>query len=160
MQNILIPTDFSRKSTDCLPALCAQYEGTSLRLVFVHFFKIADSISDLLMLSRRNKEYSYVSDGFYAACEKLRAEHPGLVIGIEFFYGSSLGNFRDFLEANEIDAVLDPVFCVLDKLNASSADPLPFIRKSGIALTQIATRTADAETAPVTPEELVLAEEV
>lgn len=137
MQNILIPTNFSLQSLDCVNTLCEQHSGSPLRLVFVHLFKVSDSISDLLMLSRRNKEYSFISDGFYAKCEALKSRHKQLLIKIEFFYGSSMGNFRDFLDANEITAILDPAVCVLEKLNRSSVDPSLFIRKSRVPLVSL-----------------------
>lgn len=160
MQNILIPTNFSAQSLDCVSSLCEQYKGRPLRLVFVHMFKISDSISDLLMLSRRNREYSYIEDDFYKTCETLKARHGQLAIQLEFFYGSSMGNFRDFLEAHGIQGILEPANCVLTKLNPLSVDPLLFIQRSGLPLVNIRPRAkavpvAEVEAPLVLEEELV-----
>ncbi|HKG06149.1 MAG TPA: hypothetical protein VKB19_06825 [Pedobacter sp.] len=159
MQNILIPTNFSVQSLACVPALCEQHKDSALRLVFIHMFKISDSISDLLMLSRRNKEYSYISDDFYAQCETLRQRYGQLIIKIDFFYGSSLVNFRDFLEMNEIDVILDPSSCELGKLNRSSTDPMLFIGKSRIPFLSVVPQQK-IPVAGLKKEQLVLEEEL
>lgn len=160
MQNILIPTNFSVQSLDCVSSLCEQYKGSSLRLVFVHMFKISDSIADLLMLSRRNKEYSYIGADFYDTCEALKARYPQLVIQIEFFYGSSMNNFNDFLETAEIDAILEPSSCIMTKLNPSSTDPLLFINKSRLPLISIlSSKETIAASAIAGKEEILVLEE-
>lgn len=157
MQNILIPTNFSVQSLDCISALCEQHAGNPLRLVFVHMFKLSDSIGDLLMLSRRNKEYSYIGNDFYEGCNALKNTHANLIIKIDFFYGSSMANFRDFLEANEIDAVLEPSKCMLNKLNPLSADPLLFINKSRIPIVSIVNKKEIIPAAVI--EEVLIPEE-
>lgn len=156
MQTILIPTDFSLSSLDCIPDLCKQ-QNNELNLVFVHMFKLSDSMSDLLMLSRRSREYEYISDGFYQQCEVLKSKFPQIrKISIEFFYGSTLGMFRNFLEAHEVDTVLDAANCSCSKLNKSSVDPVQLIKKCGLpALTVVKTTTKPL---PVAPEALQMAE--
>lgn len=124
MKNILIPTDFSINSLDCVPSLCAQFEGQELTICFIHLFKLSDSINELLLLGRRNKEYEHVSDSFYSECEKLKKQHPEIQsIKIDFFYGSTLGQFKNYLAANEIDSILHPADCSISKLNKTSIDP-------------------------------------
>jgi len=159
MQNILIPTNFSVQSLDCVSSLCEQCKGAPLRLVSVHMFKISDSIADLLMLSRRNKEYSYISTDFYDTCDALKVRYPQLVIHIEFFYGSSMNNFNDFLETAEIDAILEPSSCIMTKLNASSTDPLLFINKSRIPLISIPAAKQNTPVAAVAEGKVMILEE-
>jgi hypothetical protein len=123
-QTILIPTDFSGASFDCIPALAEQFNGRTLNLVFTHLFKLSDSITDLLMLSRRNKEYQYIKDDFYTRCHEIRARYPQIEsIKIEFFYGSTLSTFKNFLQANNITGILDPGSCTWKKLNSQSVEP-------------------------------------
>ncbi|WP_256009312.1 hypothetical protein [Desertivirga xinjiangensis] len=124
MKNILIPTDFSANAFDCIPSLCSQFKGQDLHLCFIHLFKLSDSINELLLLSRRSKEYEHVKDSFYTECEKLKKEYQEIrSIKIDFFYGSTLGQFKNYLAANEIDFILHPADCSTSKLNKTSIDP-------------------------------------
>jgi len=138
MKNILIPTDFNVDALACIQDLCRQHENSRIQLIFIHFFKLSDSITDLLMLSRRNKEYDYVSDEFYAACETLKSKFPQLAaVKVDFFYGSTLGMFRNYLEAHAIDAVLDLKNCSLKPLNKMSVHPEGLIQKCGLDVVRI-----------------------
>lgn len=138
MQTILIPTDFSASTFSCIPALCEQYRNEQLNLVFTHIFSLSDSITDLLMLSRRNKEYQYVTDTFYTNCYKIKEQQSNVAsIKIEFFYGSTLSTFKDFLRALGINAILNPDNCAFSKLNSQSADPKAFVERSLLPIVQI-----------------------
>lgn len=138
MKNILIPTDFNIESLNCIKDLCRQDEDSRFQLTFIHLFKISDSITDLLMLSRRNKEYEYVSDDFYKACEALKANFPQIAaVRVDFFYGSTLGMFRNYLEGNGIDAVLELKNCSLKPLNKMSVHPEGLVQKCGLDVIRI-----------------------
>jgi hypothetical protein len=133
MKNILIPTDFNVNALTCIENLCEQHENTRFQLIFIHLFKISDSITDLLMLSRRNRDYDYVSNHFYQACERIKAAYPQVEsIKVDFFYGSTLSMFRNYLEAQGIDAVLDLKHCSLKPLNKMSVNPEGLIQKCGL----------------------------
>lgn len=135
MQTILIPTDFKPTSLECIPGLCEQLEGKELSLVFVHIFKLSDSIHDLLMLSKRTKEYEDIPEEFYERLMELKRTHKQLkTIQVEFFYGSTLSAFRNFLEANEVKLILDISDCSVSKINNSSIDPSLFITKCDFPL--------------------------
>ena len=139
MKNILIPTDFNPASLACISDLCRQNQDHDLQLTFIHFFKISDSISELLMLSRRNREYEYISDDFYHTCDSLKATFPNVkAIKIEFFYGSTLRILKIYLEENLINAVLDLQNCSLKPLNKLSVNPHNLIGKSGLEVIEIA----------------------
>lgn len=158
MKTILIPTDFSLSSLDCIPDLYVQQEQ-ELNLIFVHLFKLSDAIGDLLMLSRRSKEYEYISDDFYTQCEELKSKFPGIrSIKIDFFYGSTLSTFRNFLEAHSVDYILDPSNCCCKKLNKSSIDPTALFNKSGLPGIIVRKAVASIVPLPVIVEELQLAE--
>ncbi len=142
MQTILIPTDFSPSALDCTEALCAQLAPEEFTLVFVHTITLSDSITDLLMLSRRTRDYELVSSEFYDRCQQLTSSHPQLKkIRIEFFYGTTLAMFRNFLEANEITAVLDLANCSLSKLRPASADPRVLIGRARLPVITIVPST-------------------
>lgn len=135
MKTILIPTDFSVKAFDCIPSLCKQLGGEELNIVFIHLFKLSDSIHDLLLLSRRSKEYEHVSDAFYKQCGQVRNAHEAVKsIRIEFFYGSTLSRFKNFIEANEIDYILHPEDCCVSPLNKTSVDPTILIDRCNVPL--------------------------
>jgi hypothetical protein len=153
MKNILIPTDFNVNSLTCIKDLCRQYEDSRIQLTFIHLFKISDSITDLLMLSRRNKEYDFVSDEFYQACESLKARFPQLVsVKVDFFYGSTLGMFRNYLEAHDIDGVLDLKNCSLQPLNKMSVNPEGLIQRCGLDVIKIKPQAQQAQPAYVAEE--------
>lgn len=159
MQTILIPTDFSLSSLDCIPELCKQHKDDELTLVFVHLFKLSDSISDLLMLSRRSKEYEYVSDAFYQQCETLKNSFTNLnTIRIEFFYGSTLSMFKNFLEAHEVNGILHPEHCSCVNLNKSSINPAVLINKCGLPDVRILKSEAEIIQMPLATELLQMAE--
>ena len=160
MQTILVPTDFKLSSLDCIPSLCEQTDGKDISLVFMHMFKLSDSIGDLLMLSRRSKEYEHVSDEFYQRCEALKAEFPQIKsLKIDFFYGNTLIMFRNYLEAHCIDEVLDLNLCSTDSLNKSSLDPAMLIKKCGLSTLKINPMRPMRPVQVTTPERLEVLEE-
>lgn len=133
MKTILVPTDFSPSALDCIPALAAQYDTQKVSFVFVHMFKLSDSIGDLLMLSRRSREFEYISDEFYNSCTAYKSQYQNIeAIKIEFFYGSTVSMFKNFLEANDVDCVLNLADCSCEKINKSSIDPATLINRSGL----------------------------
>ena len=150
MKNILIPTDFNVNALTCIEELCQQHESSRFRLTFIHLFKISDSITELLMLSRRNREYDYVSDQFYQATERLKAKYPQIEnVKVDFFYGSTLSMFRNYLEAHTIDAVLDLKHCSLKPLNKMSVNPEHLIQKCGLEVFSLEGRTQTSVRMPV-----------
>lgn len=133
MQTILIPTDFNTEALKAIPLVCEQLKGEPLNFIFIHMFKLSDSVTDLLMLSRRSREYEQVSDDFYKGCTALKNEYPQIrAIKVEFLYGSTLSIFKAFLEENEVDQVLDFKYCHAGKINKASIDPAILIQKSGL----------------------------
>ncbi|TDQ06926.1 hypothetical protein [Pedobacter metabolipauper] len=144
MQTILVPTDFNISSLDCISSLCNQFKNEDLRFIFVHVFKLSDSMGDLLMLSRRSREFEQVSDEFYKRCNEIKAQNKQVKgLQIEFLYGSTLSMFKNFLEANAVNLVLDSSNCYLSKINKSSIDPQVLVQKCGLPIVAI------AEQAPV-----------
>ncbi|RYZ97226.1 MAG: hypothetical protein EOP47_22200 [Sphingobacteriaceae bacterium] len=138
MQTILIPTNFNVSSLDCVPALCNQFKGEDIKIIFMHMFKLSDSITDLLMLSKRSRDHEHISDEFYSRCRELKAEHEQIqAIKADFVYGSTLSLFRNFIDANEVTHVLDQGHCTASKINKLSMDPAILIKRSGLPVIQV-----------------------
>ncbi|SDF41013.1 hypothetical protein SAMN05216464_11795 [Mucilaginibacter pineti] len=133
MKTLLIPTDFTQQSIQSIPVLARQYYPQQINIVLVHMLKITDNISELLMLSRRSVEYRHIPDNFYKRCTELERKHSHLInkIAITFFYGSTVAVFNNFLEANEVDAIVMP-HDNYQLLFKNSIDPEILIGKSKI----------------------------
>ncbi|MEB0248848.1 MULTISPECIES: hypothetical protein [unclassified Mucilaginibacter] len=138
MKTILIPTDYQATSLDSIHAICRQFKNEELNFVFVHVFKLSDSYSDLLMLSRRSREYEKVSDEFYRYCNVLRAQYPHIQnIKIDFLYGGTLSMFKDFIEDNDVDMVLESDSYTFTPIHQSSVDPGLLIKRSGLPVINV-----------------------
>lgn len=133
MKTLLIPTDFTQQSIQSIPELAERYYPEKVNIVLVHMLKITDSISELLMLSRRSVEYRHIPDNFYIRCRDIQTRHSHLVnnIAITFFYGSTVAVFNNFLEANDVDAIVRP-HDNYQLLFKNSIDPDMLIAKCGI----------------------------
>lgn len=162
MKTILIPTDFSPVSLNCIPNLCAQFHKEQLNFVFVHLFKVSDSINDLLMLSRRSREYDYITDDFYTRIRAIKQEFAQVsAIKIEFFFGSTMVMFRNFIEANEVSHILQVQDCSYTPLNKSSIDPFSFTAKLSLPVVSlIALEKIVAQAVPERYAEASMAAEV
>src|SRR4051812_13348222 len=135
MKTILIPTNYQAASLNSVRDVCELLKDDELKLVFVHMFKLSDSIGEMLMLSRRSREYENVSDEFYKGCVELRNQYDCVkAIKIDFLYGSTMSMFRTFLEDNEIDMVLDAKCCTYSPIHKSSIDPGILVQKSGLPI--------------------------
>jgi hypothetical protein len=135
MKTLLIPTDFTQQSIQGIPALVHQYYPEKVNIVLVHMLKITDSLSELLMLSRRSVEYRHIPDNFYTRCSELQNKHSHLInhIAINFFYGSTIAVFSNYLEANEVDAIVRP-HDNYQLLFKNSIDPKTMISKCSIKI--------------------------
>lgn len=133
MKTILIPTDYQASSLACVSAICSRFNGEELNLIFVHVFKLSDSMSDVLMLSRRSREYEQVSDEFFKTMEQLRKQYAQIKnVKIEFLYGSTLNMFKTFIEANEVDAVIEIEGSGFNAIHRSSINPALLVKRSGL----------------------------
>lgn len=159
MKTILIPTDFNASALHCIPNLCNQFKDQELNIIYVHLFKLSDDISDLLMLSRRSKEYEYVNDDFYRTAEEFKSKHSQIKsIKIEFLYGSTLAMFRNFLDAHAVNCILNPADCSCGKLSKSSLDPFILSRRSGLPTVSVIKPALPEKIKIDTPQELELAD--
>ncbi len=122
----------------------------------VHTIGVTDSISELLMLSRRSVEYRHIPDAFYKACNEIKRDYKINIneIRIEFFYGNTVAAFKNFLEGNEVDAIIDLENYEYELLTEKSSDPTLLMSRSGVPVITINTLLPVASTEDEPQEEL------
>jgi len=137
MKNILIPTDFSLRSLDMVKAAVNSIQlHAPMNILLVHFFKMSDNIQELMMLSRRMKDYEHISEEYRNMMAQLQKQYPARInsIRVECFYGSTLAVFKNFLYGNGITMIAYDEHYRFAKVNKNSIDPLNIIKKSGCTL--------------------------
>jgi len=142
MKTVLIPTDFNLKSLNILEAL-VQQKTEKMNIIFLHAFKLSDSITDMLMLSRRSRDYENVSDEFYNVLNQFKSKYPAQIncIGIEYFYGSTVAAFKNFLEAFDVDLIAYLKNYNFKPINKYSIDPKFLTERSGCEVLYLNTLT-------------------
>jgi hypothetical protein len=140
MKTILIPTDFDEVSVLRTHDLLKSLKNESVKIIFFHAYKITDSISDLLMLSRRTAEYGQIPESFHKACYNLQKLFKNRIalMSIEYFYGSTMAAFRNFAEAHNVSHIHYPEAYQYQKISKYSIDPLTFLDRSGIPVLAVA----------------------
>lgn len=134
MKTIVIPSDFSNESIQVAETILRN-DKTDIRFVFTHLFHVADDIQDLLFSNYRKKEYEFVSDEFNKQVQILKSVYPHLVsVKTEFFYGSKLAGFKNFLDYNDAETIAYSESYGVPKLSKSSIDAMPVIKKCGMHL--------------------------
>jgi hypothetical protein len=125
MKRVLVPTDFNVESTKIIDAIALQQGLEEVTIIFLHAFKLSDSITDMLMLRRRNKDHENISEEFYKKIDAYAAKYQNKIkgIGIEHFYGSTAAAFRNLLEGLQIDIVAYPLNYNFKPINKYSIDP-------------------------------------
>ncbi|WCT14786.1 hypothetical protein [Mucilaginibacter jinjuensis] len=156
MKTLLIPTDFKLQSLNCIPQLTQQFYPHKLNIILVHTIGVTDSISELLMLSRRSVEYRHIPDAFYKACNEIKHDYKINIneIRIEFFYGNTVAAFKNFLEANGVDAIIDLENYDYELLTEKSSDPTLLMSRSGVEVIAIDTMLPEITAEPELQEEL------
>ena len=160
MKTLLIPTDFKLRSLNAVSRLVDKYYPEKINIVMVHLLGVTDAMGELEMLSRRSVEYRLISDEFYASCSRLKKQFPDQIenINITFFYGYTMAAFRNFLEANDVDAIVALDNYDHEALTEKSIDPAKLIYRSGIEI--VATSTLAIKPKTVTKPALELEEEI
>lgn len=135
MKTIIIPSDFSIDSIQVAETVVRNAKE-EVKILFIHLFHVADDIQDLLFSNYRKKEYEFVSDEFRHECDMLKNVYAGKLksVNIEFFYGSKLAVFKNFLDYNKADFIAYSKSYGIPKLSKSSIDALPVVLKSGLPL--------------------------
>jgi len=139
MKTVLVPTDFNLESTKIIDALIQNQPNEKLNIIFLHAFKLSDSITDMLMLSRRSRDYENVSDEFYQTINQYREKFPNQVTttGVEYFYGSTVAAFKNFIEAFDVDFIAYPKDYNFCPINKYSINPNFLTERSGCNLLEL-----------------------
>jgi hypothetical protein len=129
MKTVLIPTDYRTESLEYIPQLLSKFYPEEVSVIMVHMMSVTDCLRELLMLSRRSAEYKHIPDDFYQQCASLKNEHAEQLnnIRLEFFYGNTTAAFKNFVEGNDVDAVLQLSGYEYRKLNKASINPAELI---------------------------------
>ncbi|GAB3926182.1 hypothetical protein [Mucilaginibacter myungsuensis] len=130
-KNILVPTDFSLASLTAINNLLHKHPDQKFNISMVHFMQVSDSITELLMLSRRASEYQHITQEFEDQLGNLKRLKKDQLVNVsyEFFYGSTVAVFKNFLEAKDIESVVSVKDHTYNKLNRYSVDPELLIQK-------------------------------
>ncbi|MES2448496.1 MAG: hypothetical protein V4546_15015 [Bacteroidota bacterium] len=133
MKTVLVPTDFNVESLKIIDSLVITHKPEEIGIVFIHAFKLSDSITDMLMLSRRSRDYENVSDEFYTQLELYKQKYPNHIkfIGIDYFYGSSVAAFKNFIEAKDASCIAYPKDYNFTPLHKNSIDPSTLTKRCG-----------------------------
>ncbi|RZK20362.1 MAG: hypothetical protein EOO86_04605 [Pedobacter sp.] len=139
MKTVLVPTDFNLESTKIIDGLTQTQPNETFNIIFVHAFKLSDSITDMLMLSRRSKDYENISDEFYQVLNNYKAKYASQIntIGIEYFYGSTVAAFKNFIEAFDVEAIAYPKDYSFKPINKFSIDPKILTTRSGCEVLEL-----------------------
>lgn len=131
--NVLIPTDLTVISLKVIPALIQQQPDTKFNITLVNFLGLSDSITELLMLSRRSREYEHITQEYIDECTRLVRTYGEQIenLNTEFFYGNTVAVFKNFLEARQFDQIAKMPNHRYEKINENSYDPDRLLERSG-----------------------------
>ena len=146
MKTVLVPTDFKLGSINIIDALVQNQPNEKLNIIFVHAFKLSDSITDMLMLSRRSRDYEHISDEFYQQLNLVRAKYADQIstVGLEYFYGSTVAAFKNFIEAFDVNCIAYLKGYHFTPINKYSIDPKYLTERAGCQIIQLNTLTVHA----------------
>ncbi|TCC87002.1 hypothetical protein EZ428_22625 [Pedobacter frigiditerrae] len=139
MKTILIPTDFNAERVKIIDALVLTNKPQNINIIFMHAFGLSDSISDMLMLSRRSKDYENISDDFYTQLEIYRQKYTNHIqsIEIEYFYGNTVAAFKNFIDGVNADCIAYPKDYNFDKINKYSINPKTLTKRCGCEVIEL-----------------------
>lgn len=143
MKTVLVPTDFKLESINIIDALVQSQRNEKLNIIFVHAFKLSDSITDMLMLSRRSRDYEHISDEFYQQLNQVKSKYADQIgtIALEYFYGSTVAAFKNFIEAFDVNCIAYLEGYNFTPINKYSIDPKYLTERAGCQVIQLTPRT-------------------
>lgn len=134
MANILIPTDFTTSFTATVNQVIQFIDRKPVNIILFHAFEIPFYVQDIFTKSARQPYSELLTDEFRQACKQLKDQHPKAIgkIGFKCMHGSTAAVFRNFIDANDVDAIICPDDYVHLKVHERSVDPTSFFAKAGI----------------------------
>jgi hypothetical protein len=138
-KTILIPTDFSIESLNLLKEAARTAGDEASRMVLVYGVYLPDSIIDLLFFSKQRLIQELSNKDFEDACRIIQNKYHSQIraVQVELFTGTTQAAFQGFVEGLGVDHVFVPKNYAL-KINTSrSFNTMPYIRRSGLAITEV-----------------------
>lgn len=134
---ILIPTDFTVTPLLLLKHTAVNSDKES-DVIFMYSTLLGDSIPDLLFYSPSKILNAAITKEFTEGCSIMQNKYPSKINSIRFeiFYGRNTEAFKTLADANRVDEVLIAQNYSLRK-QKKDFDPVPLIRKSGLAIREI-----------------------
>lgn len=134
MTNLLIPTDCSVNSVKNVEQVVKSLGGRKVNIVLFHAFNLPTSSLDLITGAHKHPYNEVMNENFRQACKQLKDRYPQNIQRINFKYmlGDTLGVFRNFADANDIDMIYVPEAYSYLKIHERSINPLSFFNKCGI----------------------------
>lgn len=141
MKKILVPTDFTLASLQPVTRIATTVDGPVVIYLF-HAFRMPGSLVEAM----NNSPHNLLTEEFRLRCRKIKAQCAHITqISFRPMYGTTLAAFRNYAEANDIDAIaLLPAYTFIPVI-PESVNPVHMFRKSGIPLI---THFTDARPAP------------
>lgn len=137
--NILIPHDFSELSLSLARHAIVRRGSEPIQIVMTHCMFLPNSIIDLLYFSKseliRSLETPEFKKAYQALVKKGAEKH--IRIRTDVFTGITQRAFRNFLDANKIGEAIIPDPYRYAPSQKDSFDPLPYIRRSRLRITEV-----------------------
>ncbi|MGS2763206.1 hypothetical protein [Sinomicrobium sp. M5D2P9] len=151
MKNILVPTDFTVDSLILLKK-AIENENEKLNFILVYGKSLPNSISELVFFSKGKLISSLESKSFIEAKGILKNRYFSRIntLRTDIFYGRNQNAFENFLQGNNINKAYIPEDSKsLHPSLKKGFDLLPYLKKSGLELTEV----SYSNHTPITVEE-------
>jgi hypothetical protein len=135
MKNVLAPTDFTSNSIkEAIQIVKGLNE--KVNIVFFHAFQHPFFYNDLV---RASAPYAtLMTDELRQSCRQLKDQFPESIGSVTFSFmrGDTVALFRNFLDANSIDAIVCSEDYRYEKVHKDSVNPVPLFKRCGKQILQ------------------------
>lgn len=146
---ILVPTDLRVASLNTAKLALEMETSPQVSVMLLHPLRLSNSITDLLFTSPETAMHERSSNEFKEALAILRSRFESKLkhLSLVAHFGKNSSAMESLLQAHRVDAIYLPRTYRL-RLGAV-VDPLPFLRRSGLPITEIdwpeSNRSGEAE---------------
>lgn len=108
MTNVLLPTDFTADSITAVNGAVKAIPG-KLNIFLFHAFDMPDSIIDAMHRVGKRGHSDLITEALRLKCKQVKTANPNISnISFRVMYGTTTVAFKNFIEANKIDAIYVP----------------------------------------------------
>ncbi len=134
MTNVLLPTDFTTDSIACVNGAVKAIPG-KLNIFLFHAFDMPDSLIDAMHRAGRRGHSDLITETLRLKCKQVKAAYPVISnISFRVMYGTTTMAFKNFAEANKIDAIYMPRGHKFVPVVRESVNYERMFKKSGIQI--------------------------